>query len=108
MNRLSFGVGLFPTEPLPAMVHLLPEHAVCLTGTSSRNLAANSQVLAMLAQRLGRVAGCFRSREGRTISLPRSTLTGAAAKPTALPIPGTARKPSRPTPSGPESSIDVP
>lgn len=22
MNRLSFGVGLFPTEPLPAMIHL--------------------------------------------------------------------------------------
>ena len=34
-------------------------HAACLTGSSSRNLAANSQVLAMLASRLPRVAACF-------------------------------------------------
>jgi len=37
------------------------EHAVCLTGTSSRNLAANSQGLAMFAKRLGAVTACFRS-----------------------------------------------
>src|SRR2546427_3173026 len=36
--------------------------------------------------------GDTRLGEGRTISLPRSTLTGAAAKLTAPPIPGTARK----------------
>jgi SAM-dependent methyltransferase len=39
-------------------------HAVCLTGTSSRNLAANSQVVAMLATRLPKVAGCFRTGGG--------------------------------------------
>ena len=44
---------------------LLPaEHAVCLTGTSSRNLAASSQVLAMLATRLPKVAACFRTGGG--------------------------------------------
>ncbi len=40
------------------------EHAVCLTGTSSRNLAANSQVLAMLAKRLAVVTACFKSGGG--------------------------------------------
>jgi 2-polyprenyl-3-methyl-5-hydroxy-6-metoxy-1,4-benzoquinol methylase len=34
---------------------LPPEHAVCLTGTSSRNLAATSQVLPMLARQLEKV-----------------------------------------------------
>jgi SAM-dependent methyltransferase len=43
---------------------LPPEHAVCLTGTSSRNLASNSQVLAMLATRLPKVAACFRTGGG--------------------------------------------
>jgi len=40
------------------------EHAVCLTGTSSRNLAPNSQGLAMLAKRLDAVTTCFRSGGG--------------------------------------------
>jgi hypothetical protein len=43
---------------------LPPEHAVCLTGTSSRNLASNSQVLAMLSTRLPKAAACFRSGGG--------------------------------------------
>jgi SAM-dependent methyltransferase len=43
---------------------LPPEHAVCLTGTSSRNLAANSQGLAMLGKRLAAVTACFRSGGG--------------------------------------------
>jgi SAM-dependent methyltransferase len=43
---------------------LPPEHAACLTGTSSRNLAAGSQSLAMLAKRLASVAECFRSGGG--------------------------------------------
>lgn len=49
------GTGVFT---LPA------EHAVCLTGTSSRNLAAGSQGLAMLARRLPKVAECFRTGGG--------------------------------------------
>jgi SAM-dependent methyltransferase len=56
--------GLVDYDPASETFTLPPEHAVCLTGGSSRNLAANSQVLAMLAQRLGRVAGCFRSGGG--------------------------------------------
>jgi SAM-dependent methyltransferase len=40
------------------------EHAVCLTGTSSRNLAATSQGLAMLARRLEAVTACFSSGGG--------------------------------------------
>lgn len=56
--------GIVEYDP-GARTFLLPlEHAVCLTGTSSRNLAANSQGLAMLAQRLPRVAECFRSGGG--------------------------------------------
>ena len=43
---------------------LPPEHAVCLTGTSSRNLAANSQALAMLAKRLAAVTACFKTGGG--------------------------------------------
>jgi SAM-dependent methyltransferase len=45
--------------------YVLPaEHAVCLTGTSSRNLAANSQLLAMLAKRLPAIIECFRNGGG--------------------------------------------
>ncbi len=56
--------GIMEYDP-GARTFLLPlEHAVCLTGTSSRNLAANSQGVAMLARRLPRVAECFRSGGG--------------------------------------------
>jgi 2-polyprenyl-3-methyl-5-hydroxy-6-metoxy-1,4-benzoquinol methylase len=44
------------------------EHAVCLTGTSSRNLAATSQVLPMLARQLEKVMVCF--REGGGVPYP--------------------------------------
>ncbi|MBI4638801.1 MAG: class I SAM-dependent methyltransferase [Candidatus Rokubacteria bacterium] len=40
------------------------EHALCLTGTSSRNLAPGSQFLPMLAARASRVAECFRAGGG--------------------------------------------
>ncbi|MDQ3944928.1 MAG: class I SAM-dependent methyltransferase [Actinomycetota bacterium] len=40
------------------------EHAVCLTGTSSRNLAPGGQFLAMLARHVGGVAECFRRGGG--------------------------------------------
>jgi len=56
--------GLVHYDPASRQYTLPAEHAVCLTGRSSRNLAANSQMLAMLAQRLGRVAGCFRDGGG--------------------------------------------
>lgn len=56
--------GLVEYEPASGVFRLPPEHALCLTGTSSRNLAANSQLLAMLAQRLSKVAACFRTGGG--------------------------------------------
>jgi SAM-dependent methyltransferase len=40
------------------------EHAVCLTGPSSRNLAPTSQNVTLLAKRLERVAQCFRNGGG--------------------------------------------
>jgi SAM-dependent methyltransferase len=54
---------------------LPPEHAACLTGTSSRNLAASSQVLAMLANRLGAVTECFRTGGGVPYSAFRPDFT---------------------------------
>jgi SAM-dependent methyltransferase len=63
LGALATG-GVVDYDPASGTFTLPAEHAVCLTGTSSRNLAANSQMLAMLAQRLGRVAECFRSGGG--------------------------------------------
>lgn len=49
----------------PAQIFTMPpEHALCLTGTSSRNLAPGSQFLPMLAKRVARVTECFRSGGG--------------------------------------------
>jgi len=56
---------------------LPPEHAVCLTGTSSRNLAAGSQNLMMLAKRLPRVVECFRQGGGVPYSEFRPDFTEA-------------------------------
>ena len=56
--------GIVHYDPGLETFTLPPEHAVCLTGTSSRNLASNSQVLAMLARRLAAVAACFKSGGG--------------------------------------------
>lgn len=56
--------GIMHYDPTSRTFLLPPEHAVVLTGTSSRNLAANSQALAMLAKRLGKVAECFKRGGG--------------------------------------------
>jgi SAM-dependent methyltransferase len=56
--------GIMQYDPAAQTFTLPPEHAVCLTGTSSRNLAANSQALAMLARRLQAVAACFEDGGG--------------------------------------------
>jgi SAM-dependent methyltransferase len=56
--------GLVEYEPTSQTFTLPPEHAVCLTGTSSRNLAAGSQNLPMLAARLPRIVECFRKGGG--------------------------------------------
>jgi SAM-dependent methyltransferase len=56
--------GIVDYDPSSGTFTLPAEHAVCLTGTSSRNLASNSQLLAMLAKRLPRVAECFKTGGG--------------------------------------------
>jgi hypothetical protein len=56
--------GITEFDPASGTYVLPAEHAVCLTGTSSRNLAANSQLLAMLAKRLPAVIECFKSGGG--------------------------------------------
>jgi SAM-dependent methyltransferase len=56
--------GIMEYDPAAGTYVLPPEHAVCLTGTSSRNLAGNSQLLAMLAKRLPAVIECFRNGGG--------------------------------------------
>ncbi len=40
------------------------EHAVCLTGPSSRNLAPNAQVVSLLARHVPKLATCFRDGGG--------------------------------------------
>jgi SAM-dependent methyltransferase len=56
---------------------LPPEHAMCLTGTSSRNLAASSQTVPMLATRLSKVTECFRKGGGVSYSEFRPDFTEA-------------------------------
>ena len=56
---------------------LPPEHATCLTGTSSRNMAPASQMLTMLAARLPRVTECFRAGGGVPYSEYRPDFTEA-------------------------------
>jgi SAM-dependent methyltransferase len=51
--------GIADYDPASGRFTLPAEHALCLTGTSSRNLAASSQMLAMLAKHVGAVSGCF-------------------------------------------------
>ena len=56
---------------------LPPEHALCLTGSSSRNLAAGSQNLSMLSKRLPRIVECFRAGGGVSYSEYRPDFTEA-------------------------------
>jgi SAM-dependent methyltransferase len=56
---------------------LPPEHALCLTGTSSRNLAPGSQTLAMVAKHVPAVAERFRSGGGVPYSDYRPEFTEA-------------------------------
>ena len=53
------------------------EHAACLTGTSSRNLAAGSQTLPMLSKRLPQIIECFRAGGGVSYSEYRPDFTEA-------------------------------
>src|SRR5216117_2462604 len=67
--------GVFEYDAASRTFSLPPEHAVCLTGTSSRNLAASSQGLPMLAARLPRIVECFRDGGGVPYSEYRPDFT---------------------------------
>src|SRR5207253_256360 len=67
--------GVLEYDAASRTFSLPPEHAVCLTGTSSRNLAAASQGLPMLAARLARVVECFRNGGGVPYSEYRPDFT---------------------------------
>jgi SAM-dependent methyltransferase len=67
--------GIVDYDPSSATFALPAEHAVCLTGSSSRNLAANSQLLTMLAKRLPAVAECFKTGGGLPYSEFRPDFT---------------------------------
>jgi SAM-dependent methyltransferase len=69
--------GIAAYEPVSQTFTLPPEHAVCLTGTSSRNLAATSQNLPMLAKRLSQVTACFRTGGGVPYTAFRPDFTEA-------------------------------
>ena len=56
--------GVFDYDAATRRFTLPAEHAQCLTGPSSRNLAPGSQTLRMLATRLPAVAECFRQGGG--------------------------------------------
>ena len=63
LSALTTG-GVFEYDPATRRFTLPPEHATCLTGPSSRNLAPASQSLQMLARRVPRVIDCFRRGGG--------------------------------------------
>lgn len=69
--------GIVEYDAVSLRFTLPAEHAVCLTGTSSRNLAPGSQTLPMLAKRLPRVIECFRSGGGVPYSEFRPDFTEA-------------------------------
>jgi len=69
--------GLFEYDATSRRFTLPPEHATCLTGASSRNLAPASQTLTMLAKRLPQVTECFRVGGGVPYSEYRPDFTEA-------------------------------
>ena len=85
--RRSAIVSCAPTPTIPRSDH--NKDAVIRPGTLRFPYAQTAERAPISCLFLGDT----RLGEGRTISLPRSTLTGAAAKPTAPPIPGRRRVP---------------
>lgn len=69
--------GIVEYDAVSGAFALPPEHAACLTGTSSRNLAASSQSLPMLSKRLPRIVECFRRGGGVSYSEYRPDFTEA-------------------------------
>lgn len=56
--------GIADYDPATQVFTLPPEHAVCLTGGSSRNLAPTAQYLAMLSKHVPAIVGAFRQGGG--------------------------------------------
>jgi 2-polyprenyl-3-methyl-5-hydroxy-6-metoxy-1,4-benzoquinol methylase len=69
--------GIIDYDAASGTFTLPPEHAACLTGTSSRNVAAGSQNLPMLGKRLQRVIESFRNGGGVSYSEYRPDFTEA-------------------------------
>ncbi|HEX2174218.1 MAG TPA: class I SAM-dependent methyltransferase [Dehalococcoidia bacterium] len=69
--------GITEYDPTTKVYTLPPEHAVCLTGPSSRNLAPNSQYLAMLSKHVPKIVEAFRDGGGVPYSDFRPDFTEA-------------------------------
>jgi SAM-dependent methyltransferase len=69
--------GIVEYDAATGAFTLPPEHAACLTGTSSRNLAPNSQMLPMLSKRVPRVIESFRAGGGVSYAEYRPDFTEA-------------------------------
>ncbi|HEY3066545.1 MAG TPA: class I SAM-dependent methyltransferase [Methylomirabilota bacterium] len=69
--------GIVEYDAASGLYTLPPEHAACLTGTSSRNLAPASQMMPMLAKRLPAVVECFTEGGGVPYSAFRPDFTEA-------------------------------
>jgi len=69
--------GVVDYDAATSRFTLPAEHAQCLTGASSRNLAPGSQTLRMLATRLPKVSDCFRQGGGVPYSEFRPDFTEA-------------------------------
>ncbi len=69
--------GVVEYDAASGVFTLPPEHAACLTGTSSRNLAGGSQTLPMLSKRLPQIIECFRAGGGVPYSEYRPDFTEA-------------------------------
>ncbi|MGY1700216.1 methyltransferase domain-containing protein [Geodermatophilus sp. SYSU D00766] len=67
--------GIVDYSPATAGYTLPPEHAVCLSGPGSLNLAPLSRVTALLARHVGEVAEAFRTGGGVPYSAFRPELT---------------------------------
>jgi len=69
--------GVVDYDAATSLFTLPAEHAQCLTGASSRNLAPGSQTLRMLATRLPKVSDCFSQGGGVPYSEFRPDFTEA-------------------------------
>ena len=67
--------GIVEYDQVTRMFTLPPEHAVCLTGSGSLNVAPISQMPTLLAQYVGHVANAFRDGGGVPYEMYRPAFT---------------------------------